>query len=273
MKRIGYTSLALTAICTVLAIGVAQATPTVNAVKSYPRFFNDCGVTSLTITNAYPALYKVEEGTLLCTGGANLHDWDLSSDGGANSAVFNNNNSFTLGTVLQLDRTGGEGTEAGLRVSPWWDHFANGYFNVRLPDGEVAAFGGVLPGFNFTTVFGIHYLQGTQIHLQINYDPHCNTEIDPGTIEYIVDYQGQHYTSGPLAFGNCTSGEEIHGCYGIMDDARVGGRVQNNHFAGGGDGSTNTASFFDIFYAITPGTGCPVPTHNTTWGRAKATYR
>jgi len=275
MKRIGYISLAVLAICTVLGAGVAQASPAINGAILYPRWFNDCAVTTLTPTNLYPGLIRIDESFLVCTGGANMHPWDLSADGGGTSAVFNNKDAFSLGAVLRLEHpTGNVGQEGGLRVCPWWDQKANGYFNVRLPDGEIACFGGVLPFFTFTGAFGLHYLAGTDIHIQVIYDPHCNTANDPGTIEYIVDYQGQHFTSGPLAFNNCTSGEEIHGCYGIMDDARVGGRIQQNFGVGGGDpGAQNIGSFFDVLYAPLAGHDCPVPTQNTTWGRAKATYR
>ena len=75
-------------------------------------------------------------------------------------------------------------------------------------------------------------------------------------------------------FGNCTPGEEAHGCYGIMDDARVGGRLQNDMFAFGGDpAANNSVDYNDILYTINQPPDCPVPTGNASWGKVKASYR
>jgi len=280
MKRIRYNSLALAviAICSVIAVGagVAQATPVVNGAIFYPRVFNDCVVSSLNaVPFAYPAIIHIDEHDLVCAGGANLHCWDLSSDGGASSAIFNNKDAFTISAVVNLQQLAGHvQTEAGLRVCPWWDHFANGFFNLRLPDGEIACFGGVLPFFSFTGAFGLHYQSGHPAHQVIIYNPHCNTKDDPATIQYILDYDGGHFDSGPLPFGNCTPGEEAHGCYGIMDDARVGGRLQNDMFAFGGDPqANNSVDYNDIVYTINQPPDCPVATENSSWGKVKATYR
>jgi hypothetical protein len=281
MHRIRYNSLALAviAICTVVAMGagVAHATPVINAAKDSTYVFHDCAVTILTTTNAYPGSLTFDETQMLCTGGANLHIWNLSDDGGLSSALFNNKDAFTLAATVQLNSKPGPvsavGLEGGLRVCPWWDPVANGFFNMRNPDGEIACFGGVLPFFSFTAAFGIHYVNNTQARQTIIYDPHCNTKANPATIEYILDYNG-HFDSGPLPFNNCTLGEEAHGCYGIMDNARVGGRCQDNFTTGGGDPTAeNLSSFFDVFYQINPGQDCPVPTKVQTWGSIKGTYR
>ena len=277
MNRIRYRGLAMLTICSflVLGAGLAQATPVPNGALLIPRFFNDCPVTVLSTSNLYPFGVQFDESFLVCAGGVNLHLWNLSADGGLTSAVFNNKDGFDFAANLMLQNVvGAVGTEGGLRLSPWWDQNANGYFNVRLPDGEIAVFGGVLPFYSFTAAYGIHYLDNQVIRLEMIYNPHCNTANDPGTIEYKVVWQGQTYSSGPLPFNNCTPGEEIHGCYGIMDDARVGGRVQNNFFAGGGDpAARNQGTFLDITFAAVPGQDCPVPTETKTWGSLKALYR
>src|SRR5262249_961485 len=259
--------------------GVAHATPVITGAKDSLRVFNDCAVTLLTTGGAYPGNLHFDETQMLCTGGANLHIWNLSPDGGLSSAMFNNKDAFTISATVQLNSKGGPvspgvGLEGGLRICPWWDSVANGFFNMRLPDGEIACFGGVLPFFTFTGAFGVHYLNNTMARQTIIYVPNCNTKDNPATIEYILDYLGGHFDSGPLPFGNCTPGEEAHGCYGIMDNARVGGRTQDNFSVGGGDpAAENVTDFFDIAYTINQAPDCPVPARNTTWGAMKASYR
>jgi len=281
MKRIRYNGLALAviAICTVLAMGagVAHATPVINGAIMYPRVFNDCPISTLNPGPVfYPAFIHIDEHDLICAGGANLHVWDLSSDGGASSAVFNNKDVFVVSAVVTMHRTPSTvGEEAGLRVCPWWDHNANGFFNMRLPDGEIACFGGVLPFFSFTGAFGLHIAPDAPARQTIIYTPNCNTKDNPATIEYILDYQGGHFDSGPLPFGNCTPGEEAHGCYGIMDDARVGGRLQNDMFApyAGDPAANNGVDYNDIVYSIGQPIDCPVAAKTSTWGSIKGTYR
>jgi hypothetical protein len=279
MNRIRYNSLvlAVVAICTVFALGagIAHATPAINAAKDSVRVFNDCPVTALNAPPpAYPGLIHFDESNLICAGGQNLHVWNLSDDGGLSSALFNNKDAFSIAATVNITKGSIVQTEGGLRICPWWDPVANGFFNMRLPDGEIACFGGVLPFFSFTAAFGIHY-QGGPARQTIIYIPNCNTKTNPGTIEYILDYNG-HFDSGPLPFGNCTPGEEAHGCYGIMDNARVGGRVANEMFAFGGDPiptNDNAIDFNDIIYQIIPfQPDCPVATENATWGKLKATY-
>src|SRR6266568_9377225 len=256
MKRITWYSPMLAAILLVSAVGLmasdALATPTPNGVVLYPRHFNDCPGTTLKSFNQYPATVGFSESGLTCTSGINLHNWDLSADGGASSAVFNNGDAFRFAATLVLTNVRGPGVEGGLRISPWWDQFANGYFNVRLNDGEIACFGGVLPFFSFTSAFGILYREKMPIGLQVIYQPHSNTADDPATIEYQVLWNHVLYSSGPLAFFNCDFSDP-HGCYGIMDDARVGGRVQTNFFAGtGARGSSDSGTFLQLSFQALP---------------------
>ena len=69
-------------------------------------------------------------------------------------------------------------------------------------------------------------------------------------------------------------GEEAHGCYGIMDNARVGGKFQNDFFAFGADpAGANSVDYNDFIYTINPGQDCPVATKASTWGAIKGTYR
>src|SRR5206468_6378854 len=117
---------------TVLLVPVlAGATPQINGANITPRVFNDCPFTTLTVTNNFPSLVSIEDAHLACSGFANLHTWTLSSDGGATEAVFNNGDDFRLSADLVLTGNGTFGGEAGLRVSPWYSHEADGTFNVR----------------------------------------------------------------------------------------------------------------------------------------------
>src|SRR5262245_58764827 len=106
MHRIRYNSLALAvvAICTLVALGagVAQATPAINAAKDSVRVFNDCAVTGLTTTNFYPGSLTFDENNLICTGGANLHIFNLSDDGVLSSAIFHNKDAFTISANIVI---------------------------------------------------------------------------------------------------------------------------------------------------------------------------
>ena len=204
--------------------GVAVATPKPNRAVVKERIFNDCPSSVLTIRNQYPALISINDAQLDCFGFANLHVWRLSRDGDPNPALFDNNSCFSIAGTLTLSGTG-KG-EAGLQIRPWWAE-DQGRLQVRVPDGEIAAFGGVLPFYSFTGSHGITYTKGNPIYLAMIYRPECNTSDHPATMEYQVRYLGVSYTSGPLAFNNCNASEEpIYGCYGILNQAQVGGVFQ-----------------------------------------------
>src|SRR5439155_13171387 len=109
------------------------------------RVFNDCFSSTVTTMNNYPVLLSIED-DLNCTSGfANLHNWRFSEDG-TNAAVFNNGDSFRVTADLVISGTGG--AEAGLQRCPWWSQDVDGRFNVRVPDGEIACFGGRLPVYS-----------------------------------------------------------------------------------------------------------------------------
>lgn len=267
MKRISYTILGFAAL--LLVASTAFATPWANSVVLKTRIFNDCPGSVLIPTNTYPALVEFDEDGLDCFGWANLHNWTLSQDG-VNPHWYGNGDAFTLRATLVISGNDVNGSEAGLRVGPWWSPNVDGRFNVRVPDGEIAAFGGVLPFYSFSDPggFNLHYTKGNPISLEIQYDPRSNTVGDEGRVQYEVVYLGNTYTSPWLTFGNCTLGEEWHGCYGIMDNARLGGFAQ--HRLTNGDPSAHAvSSFFDIFFLNT----APTAVKASTWGTIKAIYR
>ena len=267
MKLSYKVALAVLAIVAVGFVTDALATPHMNGAVVKTRLWNDCPISVLNVINNYPAQIQFDESQLICFGWANLHNWTFSADGGATPAVLMNGDSFGFAATLTISGGNVNGAEAGLRLGPWWSQDTDGRFNVRIPDGEIACFGGVLPFFSFTGNFGIHYVAGEPIRLEVHYNPYHNTAAFPGAVQYRCYWQGVWYDSGWLAFGNCTPGEEWHGCYGIMDDARAGGYAQHR-LTNGLLPADVISNFYDICW-----TEAPVPTVPSTWGKVKGLYR
>lgn len=268
MKRFRYSHLpVMLGFALTVAPVAALASPNPTSAVIIERVYNDCPGSTLITSNLYPASITIsDDAENTCTAWANLHVWRFSEDG-SNPAQFMNGDVFHFSADLVIDGPG-QG-EAGLQISPWWSPLVEGRLNIRTTDGEIAAFGGVLPYFNFTSTYGLHYVKGTPIHVEINYVPHSNTQQDPATIEYKLVYGGQPYTSGPLAFGNCTPSEEpTFGCYGILNFATVGGHLQPL-FALGGNQEIH-AIWSNIQYSPSDK---PVAATPTSWGRLKTLYR
>jgi len=135
------------------------------------------------------------------------------------------------------------------------------------------------------------------------YLPHDLTQQNPGTMEYQVDYNGSHYTSGPLPFDE-GNGSEGYGTWGILDDASVGGHFQplvgpgadlradwsNIDFE---DLSTGACCLGDGSCALLTASACaaqngvyhgdnsvcdsntcpPVPVRESTWGAIKHSFK
>jgi len=249
MRRITLFSLALLTVMLV-PVMAAAATPQVNGASISERVFNDCPFTNLTVVNNFPSLISIEDGPLLCNGGANLSIWSLSSDGGATAARFDNDSDFRISADVVFS---GEGRmEGGLRISPWWSQSVDGAFNVKsgFGGGEIAVFGGRLPFFSFTGTYGLHYETGKTIGLSMTYKPHGLNASSPATIEYEVTYEGATYSSGVLLFDQANPAEDPpHGLWGMLNDGRVGGRAQS--FMDGLNVSAK-ATFSNIRYVICP---------------------
>ena len=273
MKRYGYSLVACTFALAFAASVAAAGTPSVNGAHTRLRVFDDCPLpnSSAIVFNNYPASIDYTNTNLNCVGGAIMHNWSYSTDGGLNPAEFDNNSCFTASATLVL--TGNAFAEGGLRVSPWWSLDNDGQFQVKInnfgepvPVGEIAVFGGRLPFYSFTASNGAVYAPGTPIRMTVIYNPNGLSNVSPATIEYQINNNGSFFTSGPLAFdqGNPTE-DPPHGQWGMLQPARVGGRflTRTNNPGSGAD-----ASFRDITF-----TGCTTPTSTTTWGRIKSTYR
>ncbi len=261
MKRNGYGILAVLAIVAVVA-AVALATPAVNSAVFNLRIWNDCFTSTLTTENNYPTEIWIDDDWDCSSGYANLHNWHFSTDG-VNDALFMNDDSFRFAATLTITGTGD--AEAGLQLGPWWSPDTDGRFNVRSTDGEIACFGGRLPFFSFTGTFGINYVKGDPIWLEIVYEANSNTELDPATITYNLAYGGTPYTSGPIAFDEGNPSEP-YGTWGCLDDAQAGGYVQ---MLLGGAPNQARATWGDIsFEDLTP-----TSTQSDSWGGVKNLFR
>ncbi len=281
MKRISYSSLAFAGLLALglLAGGIAFAangldcaapvhTPDANGAVITTRVFNDCPGSNLSFGNNYPQNIWIRDGDEGCTG-TNLHVWSFSEDGGISPAVFENCSHYRYNCTFIITGTGNN-VEGGLRVSPWWSLDVDGRFMCNATSGEIACFGGRLPFYSFTAAYGLRYVPGTPIYMEISYNPHSLTSADPATITYGLTYGGVPYSSGPLAYdeGNPAEAAE-HGSWGELYPTRVGGYVQLPNWNGGA-AYDRQASWWDItyfkdYYAT--------PTTNTTWGQLTTLYR
>jgi len=243
------------------------ATPLPNSAVIHTRVFDDCPISTLTVNNLFPGFIEINDQNQppqpFCAGFANLHTWRFSADG-VNAIQFLNGDAFQYSCLLVLNGAG----EGGLSLAPWFSPDADGLFNVRTTDGEIACFGGRMPFFTFTGAFGLHYVNNTPIQLGISYFPNGLSAGSPAQIVYNVRYNSINYTSGLLNFdeGN-TSEDPPHGLWGALNPWYAGGHmkmfVQTIGQPHGMD-----AIWQDIQYS----TG-PVPTTVTTWGRVKQIYR
>jgi hypothetical protein len=240
-----------------VAAADAEATPSVNSAVINTRVFNDFPSSTVGFTDNYPALISISDNNTSTPpppGFANLHNWRFSENNFA-AAVFNNGDQFSFSADLTISGTGT--AEAGLQVAPWFSQNVDGRLNVRISDGEIAAFGGRLPFYSFTSNFGIHYAAGDTIGLGITYNPHSLSMADPGTIRYTVDYNGTHFSSGVIPFDQGNPVEDPpYGLWGILNDARVGGHYQ---VFNGTAGST-TATWTNISFGLVP---IPEPSSST----------
>jgi hypothetical protein len=244
----------------------AQAAPLPNSAVLHLRVFNDCPISILNTNNSFPGLIEINDQNQppqpLCAGFANLHTWRFSADG-VNAIQFLNGEGFSYSATVVLNG-GGEG---GLNLSPWFSPDADGLFNVRTTDGEIACFGGRMPFFSFTSAFGLTYVNNTPIQLGITYIPNGLSSVSPAQVVYNVRYNSVNYTSGLLNFdeGN-TSEDPPHGLWGALNPWYAGGHCKmfvNNI----GQPHGMDATWSDIQYELGP-----VPVQTSTWGNLKAIY-
>jgi len=265
MKRIGYSILPVLAFAAFAATS-ASATPVPNSAVLHLRVFNDCPISILNTVNAYPGSIVIDDQNPVppfCAGFANLHTWRFSTDG-VNALQFQNGDEFAFSSNFVLSGAG----EGGLSLSPWWSPDADGLFNVRSTDGEIACFGGRMPFFSFTGAFGLVYLPGTSIDLGISYFPRSLSAVDPAQVIYTVRYNSINYTSGLLNFDQGNPAEDPpHGQWGALSPWYAGGHVKM-FVQTIGQPHGATATWSDI-----QSNSGPTPTTPKSWGAIKADYR
>ena len=257
MKRIGSSHLAVLATLALVAgfATSASATPVPNSAKVFERLYNDCGISTVTSVNSYPASVSIADSwSGLCVGFANGHAWNFSGDAGATSLDLGNDGNFKFKATVTLSATSGQ-VEGGIHIAPWWNNM-DGRFQARIPDGEVACFGGRLPFYSFTANHGVVYVAGTPITMEIEYRGHAAALGSHGSIRYGVTYGVNTYKSPILFFdqGN-TSEDPPHGLWGALSPAYAGGVVQVNNGSGG---SNYNATWTNVTYTVledTPGVG------------------
>lgn len=273
MKRNSYIALA------VLTVGLACSsiasaetlvcpgyTPQANGAYVATRVFNDCPTSTLNAINNYPALISFDDQNLDCFGGANLHSWVFSADGGATRAQFQNCSEYRFCADVTLSGTAS--CEGGLRIAPWWSPDVDGRFMINK-GGEIACFSGRLPFYSFTVAHGITYTPGVTAHMEMVYLANGLALGSPATVEYRISLGGgPTFTSGPLPFDEANVGEgAVHGLWGALYPHYPGGYFQLNPGSGTPVGAT--ATFENICFEFQTST----PTEATTWGRVKTLYR
>ena len=268
MKRIDYSKLALLATLA-LAVGFASAeaaTPIPNSAIVLQRLYNDCPISTVSSINAFPGSISISDSwNGLCVGFANGHVWNFSGDGGATSLNLGNNGNYKFRATMVLSGTGT--VEGGIHIAPWWQNM-DGRFQARIPDGEVACFGGRLPFYSFTFNDGVVYVAGTPITMEIEYHGNGLSAVAPGAIQYRLLYGGNSYSSPVLFFDEGNTAEDPpHGLWGSLDPSLVGGVVQVNNGSGG---ENYNATWTDVTFSCLD---CETPVRNASWGRVKTIYR
>lgn len=276
MKRIGYYILTALSVLTIASVAMAQ-TPNPTGVVFTTRIFNDCPASTVTTGGTYPSMIFIDDTMLGCSGFANLHIWQFSEDG-TTAATFHNNSNFHFCADLILTGFDANGGEAGINVAPWWAKEA-GRLNCRVPDGEIAGFGGRFPSANWTDPLNpgnywgssLHFALDTPIHLEMTYiaGPTEPSEAAPGKGQYSVTYGGITYTSPWLLFDSGNLSEApVHGSWGILNPAWAGGFLQDRLDSGNFQ-SFMHAQWSNICYENLQ----VVPTQTTSWGKVKSLYR
>ena len=281
MKRNGY----LAVLAFVVALGMWSAvalagdgrtcpgvTQDPNGILVNQRTFNDCPLSTLTVTNSYPASLEFHD-TMFpqCVGFTNMHNWQFSADGGATRIAFENCSAYHFCADVTVTGTGNG--EAGLNINPWWFPEAGGKFMLNVGSGEIALFDGRLPFYSFTVNHGIHYVRGTTVKMELTYLPHGLSMASPATVEAKITIGPNTYSSGPLSYDQGNAGEDPpHGLWGALVPNYAGGYFQPNVTAVG-DPPQATGDLDAKFENICFDNLQVTPAQPVSWGKLKVLYR
>ena len=224
-------------LCLAAANGAFAQVSSINSAAYNTRAFNDIpGATLTTVTDYNSAIVFDEHNVSAPTGYANRDVWRFSNNGGTSAYAFANNDYFHVSMTLQLIGTGGPSIdkEAGFLFSTIG---GDGQFIVKN-DGEIVAFGGPLPFYNFAPLAPWPYNPSDIITLGMTYE-------NVGGVNSIM-YSANGVNSPWLAFSNLE--------LGIINGSTLGGyfQIQNDP---NNPGNSGAAVFQNI--SITP---VPEPT-------------
>lgn len=233
--------LTLAVVAAFAAPAFAGSVSNTNGLNVRTRIFNDFPSSTLSVTNNYPSSLRITENPFGAAdpdgnGFANRHSAYFSNDGGTTANDIDYVDGFDAEVTLDLTADFPAGKEAGFHT----DLFGFGFFGV-LPNGEIAAFGSILP---FKT-FGNVWTPGQQVTLRMILTPGDgnglpgNTWTIPSTIEYIYDLGSGPVSSGAIPFTNGEGG--VPSAFPFF----VGVGVQNGQ-AGLGGGSDALFSNFKV---------------------------
>src|SRR5258705_8432367 len=176
-------SLIASVVASLWLASAGYATPLPNSAVLHLRVFNDCPISILNTVNAFPGSIVIDDQNVppqpLCAGFANLHTWRFSTDG-VNALQFLNGDAFEYSCVLVLNGAG----EGGLNLSPWFSPDADGLFNVRTTDGEIACFGGRTPVFRIPVALGVVDVHNTPLPPGVTDLPHGPVAASPAHARY-----------------------------------------------------------------------------------------
>ena len=221
-----------TPVCTLgaLAVTATASVAQINGVQIRERVFNDYPDSTLVVTNNFPTEVTFDESNFGTGGWANRHSAYFSADGGASALDYNYGDSFDFQVTLDLDASPPDGREAGFHA----DLFGLGFFGV-LPNGEIAAFGSILPFHTFGS--GV-WTPGDPIDLRMIHTPGDGDGTSdnftiPSTMEYLYNLGNGWISSGAVDFTTTEGGIPTN------FEFLVGVGVQNQ----GAPGGTSVAQF------------------------------
>ncbi len=166
------------------SVAAASGTNDIGGIIDNPRLFNDFGSSNLTFSSTYDPMgsnVSFREENYGMGGFANRHAaW--FGDGMGSKVDFNYDDGFDMQMTMQVNEASNVGNvEAGFQA----DLFGFGMFGVLTGNGEIAAFGSVLPFHSFGA--GL-YNVGDELMLRMVHNPGGGEfSGDASTMEYMYN--------------------------------------------------------------------------------------
>jgi len=200
-----HTSVAIALIVSAASLASASVTDIASFVDN-PRLFNDFSGSNLMFGSTYNAMgssVSLHEDNYGTGGFANRHaTW--FADSGSNKVDFDYGDAFDMQMTMQINEASNVGNvEAGFQA----DLFGFGLFGALTANGEIAAFGSVLPFHTFGA--GLYNI-GDELMLRMIHSPGDGENMGaPSTMEYMYNNltTGSGWvSSGMIAFTTTEGG-------------------------------------------------------------------